>query len=89
MTIYTMILEKAVVLTDRVEIEADSLEEAKVQFEENEQEYFDEADFKYPYYDDATLIEPYLYGATWNVDGIGGFKRFAEVAADVFSTETA
>lgn len=46
MTTYTMTLEKVCTLTDTVEIEADSLEEAKAKFEENEQDYFEDAEWR-------------------------------------------
>jgi hypothetical protein len=65
MTTYTMILEKVCVLTDTVEIEANSLNAARQIFNANEQAYFEDADFDFPHYDDATLIGPYLYGAKW------------------------
>lgn len=69
MTTYTMILEKVCVLTDTVEIEANSLNAAHQIFNANEQEYFEGADFDFPLYDDATLIGPYLYGAKWENNG--------------------
>ena len=78
MTTYTMILEKVCVLTDTVEIEANSLNAARQIFNANEQEYFEDADFDFPLYDDATLIGPYLYGAKWkNNDGIEECVRLA------------
>ena len=70
MTTYTMILEKVCVLTDTVEIEANSLNAARQIFNANEQEYFEDADFDFPLYDDATLVGPYLYGAKWENNGI-------------------
>lgn len=70
MTTYTMILEKVCVLTDTVEIEANSLNAARQIFNANEQEYFEGADFVFPLYDDATLVGPYLYGAKWENNGI-------------------
>ncbi len=85
MTIYTMILEKVVVLTDTVEIEADSLEEAKELFEENECDYFEEADFDFPLFDDPTLIRPYLFGATWIEDGNEHSDSFVRIAAELVS----
>lgn len=79
MTTYTMILEKVCVLTDTVEIEANSLNAARQIFNANEQEYFEGADFDFPLYDDATLVGPYLYGAKWENNGIDESVRLVEL----------
>ena len=87
MTTYTMILEKVCVLTDTVEVEADSLEEAKAKFEENGQEYFEDADFDFLPDDDSTLIRPYLWGIGWDEANGKNYERLAWLEARVHSTE--